>query len=71
METLTTIETPHNLIALAIEKGLDTQSLKELMDLKERYDAGLARKEFFRAFTEFQAHCPDQLTMDFTLQFNS
>lgn len=59
METLTVQETPHNLIALAIEKGLDTQSLKELMDLKERYDAGLARKEFFRAFTEFQAHCPD------------
>jgi ERF superfamily len=53
------ISTPHDLIAAGIEKGLDTQSLKELMDLKERYDKGLARKAFFQAFTEFQAHCPD------------
>lgn len=54
-----TVSTPHDLIAAGIEKGLDTQSLKELMDLKERYDRDLARKAFFRAFTEFQAHCPD------------
>lgn len=60
METLTTVaETPHNLIALAIEKGLDTTALKELMDLKERHDAGIARKAFFEAFTNFQANCPD------------
>lgn len=56
---LTVAETPHNLIALAIEKGLDTQSLRELMDLKERHDATIARKAFFEAFTGFQAQCPD------------
>lgn len=60
METALTVqETPHNLIALAIEKGLDTQSLKELMDLKERHEANIARKAFFEAFTSFQANCPD------------
>lgn len=60
METqLTTTSEPHNLIALAIEKGLDTQSLKELMDLKERHDATIARKAFFESFTNFQANCPD------------
>lgn len=52
-------ESPHNLIALAIEKGLDTTALKELMDLKERFEANEARKLFFRAFTSFQAQCPD------------
>ena len=56
---LTVAETPHNLIALAIEKGLDTQSLKELMDLKERHDATIARKAFFEAFTSFQSNIPD------------
>lgn len=52
-------ESPDNLIALAIEKGLDTNALKELMDLKERYEANEARKMFFQAFTSFQANCPD------------
>ncbi len=59
MENLTHQETPHNLIALAIEKGLDVVTLEKLMGLKERHEANEARKLFFQAFTNFQAHCPD------------
>lgn len=59
MSTLTIQESPHNLIAMAIEKGLDVASLEKLMELKERHEANEARKLFFQAFTNFQAHCPD------------
>lgn len=59
MTELTIQETPHNLIAMAIEKGLDVASLEKLMELKERHEANEARKLFFQAFTNFQAHCPD------------
>lgn len=60
METTLTIkQTPHELIALAIEKGLDVSSLEKLMDLKERHEANEARKRFFEAFTAFQSNCPD------------
>lgn len=51
--------TPHELLALAIEKGLDVSALEKLMDLKERHESNEARKRFFEAFTSFQAQCPD------------
>lgn len=59
METTPAPQTPHELIALGIEKGLDVHALEKLMDLKQRYDADQARKAFFHAFTNFQSHCPD------------
>lgn len=51
--------TPADLIAHAIEKGLDVESLAKLMDLQERWEANKARKEFFDAFTRFQSEAPD------------
>lgn len=59
MDTTLTVQTPHDLIAAAIEKGLDVSSLEKLMELKERHEANEARKRFFEAFTNFQANCPD------------
>lgn len=58
-QTLIKKESPHELLAMAIEKGLDVTSLEKLMDLKERHEANEARKLFFQAFTAFQAQCPD------------
>lgn len=52
------ISSPDNLLALAIEKGADLAQLEKLMDLKERYDAGIARKSFYLAMAGFQANCP-------------
>lgn len=52
-------ETPNDLIAQAIDKGLDVESLSRLMALQERWEAGQARKKFFQAFTHFQSVCPD------------
>lgn len=51
--------TPNDLIAQAIEKGLDVASLERLMNLKERYDADQAHKAFLESFTEFQSQAPD------------
>lgn len=51
--------TPTDLLAQAIDKGLDVAALEKLMALKERHEANEARKRFFEAFTHFQASCPD------------
>lgn len=60
MSELTTVQlTPVELISQAIEKGLDVNSLEKLMALQERWQAGIARKEFFEAFMRFQHECPD------------
>lgn len=58
MNELTT-QTPTDLIAQAIDKGLDVEALEKLMALQERWQANQARKAFFQAFTQFQSVCPD------------
>ncbi len=45
----------NNLIALAIEKGADVDSLAKLMDLQERQMNKVAEQEYNRAITGFQA----------------
>lgn len=61
METTTqqlTVNQPSNLIAQAIEKGADIQTLEKLMALQERWEATQARKLFFSALSEFQKKVP-------------
>lgn len=58
-ETQLTVTHPNNLIAQAIDKGIDVESLGKLLALQERFEANQARKLFFEAFTRFQAECPD------------
>lgn len=58
-ETQLTVTHPNNLIAQAIDKGIDVESLGKLLALQERFEANQARKLFFEAFTEFQSKCPD------------
>lgn len=58
-ETLPVIQNPNELLAQAIEKGLDVESLGKLMALQERWEANQARKAFFEAFTKFQNEVPD------------
>lgn len=52
------VNTADNLLAMAIEKGTDIDQLEKLMDLKERYDANIARKAFYFAMSAFQANLP-------------
>lgn len=51
--------TPSDLIAQAIDKGLDVESLEKLMALQERWETNQARKAFFEAFTKFQSEAPE------------
>lgn len=50
--------TPAALLQTAIEKGVDMQQLKELMDLQERWEKKEARKQFFEALSKFQTLVP-------------
>lgn len=65
METITKSQkyevqqTPGQLIAQAIDKGLGVDELGRLLDLQERWEASQARKAFFESFTNFQCECPD------------
>lgn len=51
--------TPTDLLAQAVEKGLDVAALEKLMALQERWEANQARKAYFEAFTNFQSNAPD------------
>lgn len=57
-ELSTTQNTPSELMALAIQKGVDTTQLKELMDLQERWEKKEAKKLFFDALSRFQTIAP-------------
>lgn len=50
----------HNmkLMELAITSGANMDSLEKLMDLQERWEAGIARKSFYQALPKFQSQLP-------------
>ena len=52
------IQTPVNLLQIAVEKGADVEQLGKLMDLQERWDKEQSRKDFYAARSAFQAQCP-------------
>jgi len=64
------IESPNQLIALALERQADPNTLSKLMDLQERWEAGKARKAFVAAMTAFKQEAPSVLRkgdkVDFT-----
>lgn len=45
-------------IGQAIEKGLDIQSLEKLLQMREKLEAEMAKKEFDKAMSLFQSKCP-------------
>lgn len=55
---LQVIESPANLISMAIEKGASIEQLEKLLALKERWDAGQANKSFLSAMSIFQKEVP-------------
>lgn len=50
---------PGQLLALAVDKDLDIDKLRQLMELQKDWEAQQARKAFLEAFTAFQDECPD------------
>lgn len=49
---------PAGLLAMAVEKGLPLEQMKELMDLQERWERKEAKKAFFDALSKFQTMVP-------------
>lgn len=47
--------TPMQMLASAMEKGIDTAQLEKLLDLQERWEQGEARRAFNAAFADFKA----------------
>jgi hypothetical protein len=47
--------TPMGILEIAISKGADIDQLTKLLELKERWDAGEARKAFNKAFSAFKS----------------
>ncbi len=50
--------TPMQMLQAAIQRGVDTEQLKQLMDLNERYEANQARKAFVAAMAQFKREPP-------------
>ena len=51
--------TPIDLLARALEKGVDTETLRQFMDLKERFEADEARKAYAADMVKCQKAMPD------------
>lgn len=47
--------TPMQMVAAAVSRGATIDELKQLMDLRDRYEASEARKAFNEAFADFKA----------------
>ncbi len=49
---------PSALLQLAVQQNLDIEKLEKLMQLQERWQAGIYRKDFLNAISTFQFQCP-------------
>jgi hypothetical protein len=50
---------PSQILAKAVESGVDPEGLEKLADLVERFEDREAKKAFHRALKGFQSDCPD------------
>lgn len=53
------MNSPSELLRIAIESKADLQQLEKLMDLQERYNKQQAQKKYFLAKSKFQGECPE------------
>lgn len=50
---------PAQLLTLAVDKDLDIDKLRQLMELQKAWEANQSRKAYFSALSDFQDQCPD------------
>jgi hypothetical protein len=58
IQTKTEIASPETLIQMAMQQGASFETIKEILDLKERIEKQGAEKKFREAMSKFQAECP-------------
>ena len=69
VKTENAVSSPDKLIELALSKGADLDKLEKILALKERYDAGEAKKAYNKAMSEFKKTPPKIMkksTVDFS-----
>lgn len=52
------VATPMDLLSMAVERDLDVDKLRQLMDLQDRWQAGQSKAAFDAAIAAFQSECP-------------
>lgn len=52
---------PNQLVAIAVQQGVDTDQLEKLMDLQDRWEQKEARKAYYAAISKFQSEVPSLL----------
>jgi len=50
---------PAQLLTLAVDKNLDVDKLRQLMEMKKAWESDQARKAFFSALAKFQSEVPE------------
>lgn len=50
---------PMNMLAVAVQKGMDAATIKDLMDLQDRWEKAQAKKAFDAALAAFKANPPE------------
>src|SRR5688572_30481815 len=50
---------PAQLLTLAVDKDLDVDKLRQLMEMKKAWESVQARKAFFSALAKFQSEVPE------------
>jgi hypothetical protein len=72
-ETLpaTRSDSPMQMLQAAIENKLDTAIIKDMMDLRERWEASEARKAYMEAIAAFKANPPKVIKDKLNKQYNS
>jgi len=64
-------DTPAKLLALAIANRTPPDTLKQLMDLQERWEKNVARKEYVQAMSEFKKSAPPAIIKQSKVDFTS
>lgn len=62
---------PMQMLAIAVERGDDIEKLRQLMDLRDRWEAAEAKKSYVAAFSEFKRNMPDVVKDMLNKQYGS
>jgi hypothetical protein len=66
-----TIANPMQMLALAVERGDGIEQLKQLMDLRDRWEATEAKKAYVEAFANFKRNMPEVVKDMLNKQYGS
>lgn len=66
-----TMQNPMQMLAVAVERGDDIEKLRQLMDLKDRWEAAENKRAYVTAFAAFKKNMPDVVKDMLNKQYGS